>query len=276
MVSTEHSETRPALNVRGVSKVYTTRAGASTDALRPTTFTARSGEFISLVGPSGCGKTTLLKICAGLLRPTEGHVGFGTEAERALTPQELGMVFQGPVMLPWRTVLDNVLLPADVLRLDKSTAKQRAKELLAMMRLGDVGSKYPGELSGGMQQRAAISRALIHDPAVIFMDEPFGALDAMTREQLNLQLQDVHMKQGKTILFVTHNIQEAVFLSDRILVMSSGPGRVVADLPVTFSRPRDSNIYLKDEFRELERNIRDLLEDPERSSAESSEAVHAL
>lgn len=247
-----------ALAVEDVQKTYVSRTGEEVHALQSTTFTTRPAEFVGLVGPSGCGKTTLLKICAGLVKPTTGRVHMGTEGETA-RPKDLGMVFQSAVMLPWRTVLENVMLPADIFGMDKAEARERARVLLDLMQLQQVESKYPGELSGGMQQRVSIARALLHDPAVIFMDEPFGALDAMTREELNMQLQDVHVSQHKTVLFVTHNIQEAVLLSDRILVMSGGPGRVVADLTVPIDRPRKPEDDMKEDFKQLAWEIRRLL-----------------
>lgn len=246
-----------ALSVDAVAKTYVTRTGEEVEALQTTSFRTSPAEFVGLVGPSGCGKTTLLKICAGLVSPTTGQIRLGTGDERR--PQDLGMVFQSAVMLPWRTVLENVMLPADVFGLDKAEARDRARTLLQLMRLEQVESNYPVELSGGMQQRVSIARALLADPPIIFMDEPFGALDAMTREELNMQLQEVQRSQHKTVLFVTHNIQEAVLLSDRVLVMSPGPGRIVADIEIPLPRPRSPEHYLKDEFKQLEWDIRQLL-----------------
>lgn len=250
----------PALSIRNVSKRYSGKGGQSNDALLSTTIDVEHGEFISIVGPSGCGKTTLLKICSGLIEPTSGRVQYGSYGTGSISASDVGMVFQSSVLLPWRTVLQNVLLPADVMKLDHATATDRAHSLLDMMGLEGMGSKYPDQLSGGMQQRVAISRALLHDPSVILMDEPFGALDAMTREQLNILLQEVHIAQRKTVLFVTHNIQEAVFLADRVLVMCSGPGRVTAEFPVEFPRPRNTEVYLDEDFREIEYRTRQVLD----------------
>ncbi|WP_028924654.1 ABC transporter ATP-binding protein [Pseudonocardia acaciae] len=249
---------RGLLHLREVAKVYSTRSGEATTALRDVSLSLRAGEFVSLIGPSGCGKSTLLKIVAGLIDVTHGElVADGAE----LAPRNLGVVFQSPVMLPWRTVLRNVLLSADVLGLDRAEATERARRLLAAVGLDAVEQMYPTELSGGMQQRVAIARALLHDPAILLMDEPFGALDAITREDLNTRLQGLHTEQAKTVLFVTHNIDEAVFLSDRIVVMSGRPGRVVAEVPVDLPRPRSVRDKLSAEFRTIESLVRDKLEE---------------
>lgn len=246
-----------ALTMDGVHKTYDSATGAHR-ALLPTDAVVADGEFVSLVGPSGCGKTTLLKMCAGLVPPTGGEVTY-RQTGAPVTPGVFGIVFQSPGLLPWRTVIGNVLLPADVLRLDKGRARIRGHELLELVGLQGTEKKYPGELSGGMQQRAAIARALLHDPDILFMDEPFGALDAMTRESLNMELQRVHTAQRKTIVFVTHNIQEAVFLSDRILVFSGSPGQVISDVEVPLGRPRRTEDQTSTEFRGLESRIRALL-----------------
>jgi NitT/TauT family transport system ATP-binding protein len=247
------------LETSGVEKRYQTRQGEGITALRDVSFSVDDGEFVSLVGPSGCGKTTLLKICAGLVPATGGTVDF-RQTGAPVPPGVFGMVFQSPALLPWRTILANVLYPADILGLDRRAAKTRAQELLGLMGLGDVADKYPGELSGGMQQRVSIARALLHDPEMLFMDEPFGALDAMTREEMNMELQQVHLSQGKTVLFVTHSISEAVLLSDRVVVLSRRPGQVVADLRVPFGRPRTMEHRADPEFGKLELQIRQSLE----------------
>jgi NitT/TauT family transport system ATP-binding protein len=225
------------LDIEDAAKRYRRSDGSESTALLPVSAKLKQGEFISLLGPSGCGKTTLLKMCAGLIRQSSGRITFGNTG-KPVQPGSYGFVFQAPALLPWRTVLSNVMLPADILGLDKDTARRRAESLLDLVRLSHAGEKRPSELSGGMQQRASIARALLHDPQLLFMDEPFGALDAMTREELNLELQRIHLDQGKTVLFVTHDIEEAVLLSDRILVMSSGPGRLVGDVEVSLPRPR--------------------------------------
>jgi NitT/TauT family transport system ATP-binding protein len=247
-----------ALTVTGVTKIYRTQQQEQTHALATTSFDVAEGEFLSLVGPSGCGKTTLMKICAGLLAPTDGHVAF-RDTGAPVEPGRYGVVFQSPALLEWRNVLDNLRLPAQVLKLDRRAATERARELLELVNLPDVADKYPNELSGGMRQRAAIARALVHDPEILFMDEPFGALDAFTRERLNEELQHIHQQSGKTVIFVTHSISEAVFLSDRVLVMSTRPGRVVSDEVIDVARPRTDESRTTAPFREYERSVREAL-----------------
>lgn len=254
--------TPPAILARGISKRYTTkkrRQEAQVVALRNVDLQVDQGEFVTLVGPSGCGKTTLLKISAGLIRPTEGEVLWsGLEGE----PQRrFGMmVFQSAALLPWRTVMNNVLFPATIVGTLDDRTRERARELLDRVQLVGVEDSYPDELSGGMQQRVAIARALLTDPEVLFMDEPFGALDAMTREELNVVLQDVQLRENKTVLFVTHNIQEAVFLSDRIIVMGAGPGYVKSEVKVPFPRPRTLSDMVSAEFRKIEHDVRNELD----------------
>ena len=250
--------TRTQLSIAGVSKTYRTQRGEHTRAVEDVTLEVADGELVSVVGPSGCGKTTLMKMCAGLVGVTAGRIDYAGTGS-TVPPGRSGIVFQTPALLPWRTILANVTLPADVLGLDRQDAQERARELLALVQLDGIETKYPGELSGGMQQRAAIARALLHDPEILFMDEPFGALDALTREDLNLQLQQVHMAQGKTIVFITHSIREAVLLSDRVVVMSAGPGRILADIPIPFERPRRLDQGADPEFAAIEARLRDLL-----------------
>ena len=222
-----------------VGMLYATASGA-VEALREISLGVSAGEFAALVGPSGCGKSTLLRIIAGLRPATTGAVAV---AGRPVTHpiHEVGMVFQAPVLLKWRRVLDNVLLPAELAGLDPRQYEQRAHELLKLVGLGDFADKYPRELSGGMQQRAALCRALLLDPPLLLMDEPFGALDAMTRDELNLELLRVWgegSQARKTIVFVTHSIPEAVFLADRVVVLTPRPGRVARIFPVGLPRPR--------------------------------------
>jgi len=207
-----------AIAVNELSKLYATRDG-SVHALDRISFSVNEGEFVAVVGPSGCGKSTLLKILSGILPPSQGEArlrGIPITQPR----RDIGVVFQSPVLLPWRSVLDNVLLPVDVQRLGREGHLKVAMDLLSLVGLDGFERRYPWELSGGMQQRVAITRALIHDPAMLLMDEPFGALDAMTREQMNLELQRIWLEQKKTVLFITHSIPEAVFLADRVLVMT--------------------------------------------------------
>ncbi|MTA87361.1 MAG: ATP-binding cassette domain-containing protein, partial [Actinobacteria bacterium] len=207
------------INVAGLHKIYNTRTGGKTHALSDINFSVKRGEFISIVGPSGCGKTTLLNILAGLISKTEGSAKIsGSEVTKPLS--EIGMVFQAPTLLPWRTILENVMVPIEIQKKDKNEGLKKANELLELAGLKGFEDKYPNELSGGMQQRAGICRALVHAPSVLLMDEPFGALDAMTREYMNLELLRIWKESNQTIALVTHSITEAVFLSDRVIVMS--------------------------------------------------------
>lgn len=266
---TEEGSTAPShstiLSIDGLSKTFVSGAGQRKTALLPVDLDIPEGDFVSLVGPSGCGKTTLLKMCAGLLTPTQGNLSF-RDTGAPIEPRSLGMVFQSPALLPWRTILENVLLPADILRGTRKGLQDRARELLGLVRLEGVADNYPHELSGGMQQRASLARALLHDPDILLMDEPFGALDAMTREELNMELQRVHLVERKTVLFVTHSIPEAVLLSDRIVVMSSSPGRVVDVIEVGLKRPREVAVQSTEDFQKVAGYVRTLLNRVEESS----------
>lgn len=248
------------LDFNGASKRYVNAENHWVDALLPVTAKLHSGEFASLLGPSGCGKTTLLKMAAGLLKPTSGSITLADG--QPVKPGSYGFVFQSAALLPWRTAFDNVMLPATVLGLPKDSSKRRALELLEIVGLSHAVHKRPHELSGGMQQRVSIARALLHDPTLLFMDEPFGALDAMTREELNLELQRIHLNYAKSVLFVTHDIEEAVLLSDRILVMSSGPGRLIKEIQVRLERPRSLDVKREPEFHRIVQEVRDLLHRP--------------
>jgi len=231
------------------------------EALREISFTVARGELVALVGPSGCGKSTLLRIVAGLRPPTTGAVAVDGRAVRGPIAA-VGMVFQAPVLLRWRTVRDNVLLPAELSGLDVARFRARADALLALVGLAEFGRKLPRELSGGMQQRASICRALLLDPPLLLMDEPFGALDAMTRDDMNLELLRVWGETGterKTIVFVTHSIPEAVFLADRVVVMSPRPGRVARIVDVALPRPRTPATRALPEFGRLSLQIHEAL-----------------
>jgi NitT/TauT family transport system ATP-binding protein len=248
----------PVLTVADVAKEYETREGDRILALDHASLSLDEGEFVSVVGPSGCGKSTLLKIVAGIEPPTKGEVRYRGQTVRR--PQRgMGVVFQTPVLLPWLTVLANVLLPIRVLRLPRKPAEERARALLALVGLEGFEGKYPFELSGGMQQRVGIVRSLIHDPGVLLMDEPFGALDALTRERMSLELQKIWMANRKTVFFITHSILESVFLSDRVLVMSARPGRFIEEFSIPFSRPRTFELTTKPEFNVFVARIRALL-----------------
>ncbi|MQA81597.1 MAG: ATP-binding cassette domain-containing protein [Streptosporangiales bacterium] len=216
----------------------------------------RAGEFLSLIGPSGCGKSTLLRIIAGLIPPSIGSVtvdGVPVEEPR----DDVGIVYQAPVLLPWRTVLDNVLLPLQVARIRvRQEHVDRAKELLTVAGLDGFFDRRPSELSGGMQQRVAICRALIREPRVLLMDEPFGALDAITREQMGAELLRIWQEVGTTVVFITHSIQEAVFLSDRVAVMTARPGRLALLVDIDLPRPRDAETYELPVFAEWSAQLR--------------------
>jgi NitT/TauT family transport system ATP-binding protein len=230
------------IDLDGVGMVYEAASGP-VRALQEISFTVDRGEFVALVGPSGCGKSTLLRLVAGLRLATTGRVSVGGRPVTRPLP-EVGMVFQAPVLLKWRTILDNVLLPAELSGRNRSEYRDRAEELLRLVGLEDFAGKLPRELSGGMQQRASLCRALLLDPPLLLMDEPFGALDAMTRDEMNVELLRVWGEAGgrertrKTVLFVTHSIPEAIFLADRVVVMTPRPGRVASIFTLTLPRPR--------------------------------------
>ena len=248
---------QPLIRLAGAAKTYVTADGP-VESLKPLTFDIRAGEFLSIVGPSGCGKSTLLKLVAGLLPASSGEIVLGGARVEG-PPENVGIVFQSPVLLAWRSVLDNVMLQIEMRGLDQRSFLDQAKALLRMVGLEGFERKYPWQLSGGMQQRAAICRALVHDPAVLLMDEPFGALDAMTREQMNLELQRIWQESGKTVILVTHSIPEAVFLGDKVLVMTPRPGRLASVIAVATRRPRGLDDMATPEFGSLARDIRGLL-----------------
>jgi len=235
------------ISVAGLGKIYRTREGNDIHALTDANFAIAEGEFVTVVGPSGCGKSTLLKILAGILRRTSGEVLL---RERAVDgpSREVGVVFQAPVLLPWRNVLENVMLPVEIQRRDRTTYERRARDYLKLVGLEGFEGKYPNELSGGMKQRDGISRALVHEPALLLMDEPFGALDAMTREAMNLELLRIWQESRKTVLLVTHSIPEAVFLADRVIVMTPRPGRISEIMKVQLPRPRGLEIINSEPF----------------------------
>lgn len=248
---------QPVLTAEGIYKTYPSREG-EVPALRDVSFTISDGEFVSLVGPSGCGKTTLLRILGGLLPADHGEVRIDgtllTEPRR-----EIGYVFQDPTLMPWRTVVRNVTLPLEVQGKNGHQHQQRAMELLSLVGLLGFENLHPHELSGGMQQRVAIARALVHEPSILLMDEPFGSLDAITRNQMNQELLRIWDATGKTILMVTHTIQEAVFLADRVLIMSPRPGHIQAVVEVALPRPRDVDVYYRHQFTDLYQQVRDLI-----------------
>ena len=228
-------------------------------AISDATFDVMPGELVSLVGPSGCGKSTLLKVLAGLHSHDGGELRIGSPPHPFDPSKDVGMVFQAPLLLKWRRILENVLLPAEILGLPMAQARERARRLLRMVGLTDAEEKYPYELSGGMQQRAAIARALVHDPKLVLMDEPFGALDALTREKMNLELLRIWKEAGKTIIFVTHGISEAVFLGTRVVVLTAGPARMADNFEVELPHPRTLDMKTQERFGEYTRRIYRLL-----------------
>ncbi len=248
----------PLIQLRNVRKLY--RSGAQEFlAVSDVTLDIGAGDMVSLVGPSGCGKTTVLKILADLHRPDDGTVRIGGPAIRFDPGRDVGMVFQQALLLKWRTVLENVMLPAEILKLPAAQARERARALLAMVGLEGFEDKYPHQLSGGMQQRAAIARALVHDPKLLLMDEPFGALDALTRERMNLEMLRIWERSGKTVVFVTHSIQEAVFLGSHCAVLTAGPARMAAYFPIELPYPRTLEIKTSEAFGRIARRVYHLL-----------------
>ena len=242
------------IEARGVHKTYRS-ANGEVETLKPLDFAIRAGEFVSVVGPSGCGKSTLMKMVAGLLPVSGGELLLSGVAVRG--PQtNVGIVFQNALLLPWRRVIDNILLQAEIRKLPMAAARERAMQLIRMAGLQGFESKYPWQLSGGMQQRVAILRALLHDPPVLLMDEPFGALDAMTRERMNLELQRIWLAAGKTVLLITHSIPEAIFLSDRVFVMTERPGRIAAVYDIDLPRPRSLELMGGERFGDYARRLR--------------------
>ena len=241
------------IRLAGVSKRYESKKG-SVDAVAPVDLCINRGEFISLLGPSGCGKSTMLMMIAGLLDCTEGSIHI--DGERVVKPQtNIGIVFQNLVLVDWRDILGNVMLQVEMRKLNVKDFEARARELLASVGLEDFLRHHPYELSGGMQQRTAFCRALVHDPPLVLMDEPLGALDAMTREQLRKDLEKLWMDTGKTFVFVTHDISEAVQLSDRVIIISPRPGKIDAEISVDLPRPRDFDLMQSDEFHQYVKDI---------------------
>ncbi len=260
LVKQHEQRTGAAVEISGVSKTYVTRQGAEVTALERLDLSLEPGSFVAVVGPSGCGKSTLLSMIAGLLTMTTGEIRIDGDAIR--TPHsKVGVVFQSDLLLYWRTVIDNILLPVEIKRRDVGAYRRSAQNLLAQVGLDGFANKFPAELSGGMRQRVAICRALIQEPELLLMDEPFGALDALTREQMIMDLQSMWLRVGNTVIFITHGIDEAVFLADRVLVMSPRPGRVDLDLPIEIDRPRQwNNIHANERFSHYVRAIRDVFE----------------
>jgi NitT/TauT family transport system ATP-binding protein len=241
----------PFGRIVNVTKTFDT-AGQSIPAVKDVSFQFRRGELISLLGPSGCGKTTVLKMMGGLIPATSGLLELDGKAIDAPFPG-VGVVFQAPTLMPWRNVLGNVLFPMEVLGKNDARAKARAHEILKLVGLDGFENAYPRQLSGGMQQRVALCRAIIHEPSILLMDEPFGALDELTRLEMNDLLLDLRRVTGATVLFVTHSISEAIYLSDQVVVFSKRPAVIVKELGITIPYPRSSKTRFLPEFTELER-----------------------
>ena len=259
------SNSEAVVSIGGLSKVFP-KGGVT--ALEDIDLEVRPGEFVSLIGPSGCGKSTLLRVIGDLTQPTSGRVLVnGKPASQARLDRDYGIVFQAAVLFDWRTVAKNIALPLELLKWDRPTRDARVAEMLDLVELNDFGSHYPWQLSGGMQQRVAIARALSFSPALLLMDEPFGALDEMTRERLNLELLSIWAETSSTVIFVTHSISEAVFLSTRVVVMSPRPGRVAGVVEIDLQQPRGVRTREEPRFFELVTDVREMLHAVEAESS---------
>jgi len=246
------------ISCQGVRKVYG-KGAAAFEAVAAATFSIDKGEFVCLLGPSGCGKSTLLMMIAGLEGVTDGRIVAGGTA--MVEPRaEIGIVFQDPTLLPWKTTLQNVLFPIEMMHKDRSAYLGRAMELLRLVGLDDAINKRPNQLSGGMRQRVSLCRALIADPSILLMDEPFSALDAITRDEMAVELQRIWQANRKTVIFVTHSIREAAFLSDRVLVMARRPATIIDELPIDLPRPRSIAVTEDEAFNRLVRHLRNAIE----------------
>jgi NitT/TauT family transport system ATP-binding protein len=254
---TQESKTSPVIVATAITKRYVTAKG-TIEALQATDLQIREGEFVSLVGPSGCGKSTVLHIIAGLIEPSGGTLQVAGQPARAGRP-DTAIMLQKPVLLPWRTVERNVLLRAELLGMDKSAARQRTAELLDLVGLAKFAGKYPWELSGGMRQRAGLAQTLVSNPAIVLMDEPFSAVDEFTRERLNVEVAALHDRLHRTSVFVTHNIHEAAFLSDRIVVMRAHPGSIITVIQSALPRPRTPESFADPRMQKTVSEIRDAL-----------------
>ncbi len=246
--------TAPRLSIEKLTVTYASARGPLT-ALRDLSLEVADGEFVAVLGPSGCGKSTLLNIASGLLTPSSGQVAICGEPVR--TPRrDVGIVFQQPTLLPWKTVLENVLVPMQAMGLPVDAHRDRARDLIRLVRLEGFENHYPHELSGGMQQRVGIARGFMHDPQLLLMDEPFAALDAMTREHMTDELQAMWMQSGKSVLFITHSIPEAVYLADRVVVLSARPGTVIEVIDIPIARPRRLDTLGSPEFNAICNRLR--------------------
>lgn len=250
----DHHLSPPVLHIKGVRKLY-----RELEAIRNVSIDVAACEFVSVLGPSGCGKSTLLMMVAGLIDKTEGEISINGTPVIGPRP-EVGVVFQQPVLLPWRTILDNVLFPIELLKLPRAKYIPRAMELLTMAKIDDFAHRLPRQLSGGMRQRASICRALIHDPSILLMDEPFSALDAITRDEMGVELLRIWQANRKTVIFVTHSIREAAFLSDRVLVMGRRPATIIEEMTIDLPRPRQIAMMEEEQFNQHVRKLRKAIE----------------
>ena len=252
--------TEPVVVLENVDMIFGEGAADQVHALKEINLQIEQNDFISLIGPSGCGKSTLLRVVGDLIQPSSGVATInGKSARQARLDQDYGIVFQAATLYDWRTVAKNVQLPLELMQFSRSEKDRRTQAMLELVELSEFAAHYPWQLSGGMQQRVAIARALSFEPSILLMDEPFGALDEMTRERLNLELLDIWRKTDTTVLFVTHSITEAVFLSTRVIVMSARPGRITADINIDLPQPRNAETRSNVRFFELETEVREAL-----------------
>ena len=263
----------PVVDIRSVNKVFETGSGGQTVALEAIDLAIQPGEFVSLIGPSGCGKSTLLRLIGDLTLPSSGSVKVnGKPARQARLDRDYGIVFQAPVLFDWRTVEANVALPLEIKGMTGAQRSERVSEMLDLVQLRDFSRHHPYQLSGGMQQRVSIARALALEPSILLMDEPFGALDEMTRERMNSEVQRIWDRTGTTIVFVTHSIPEAVFLSSRVVVMSPRPGRIVDVIDIDLPRPRNEDSRESARYFELITGVRETLRGGREGRAGGSQA----
>jgi NitT/TauT family transport system ATP-binding protein len=249
--------TLPIVSFKGVNRQFKTPKGQLTTALSDINLDIYQGEFVSIIGPSGCGKSTLIRIAADLLPPSNGEVMVnGKPPHQTRLNREYGMVFQAATLYDWRNVTKNIELPLEIMRWPAEKRERRAREMLELVELSEFASNYPWQLSGGMQQRVAIARALTFEPSLLFMDEPFGALDEITRERMNIELLNIWQKTKTTVIFITHSIQEAVYLSSRIIVMSPRPGKIIDDIAIDLPYPRAPEVRDSETFFHLVSKVR--------------------
>ena len=263
--------TGPVVLLQDIDKTFGEGASSQVHALKQINLQVEKNEFISLIGPSGCGKSTLLRVVGDLVQPSTGVATVnGKSARQARLDQDYGIVFQAATLYDWRTVAKNVQLPLELMQYSRAEKERLTQAMLALVELSDFAAHYPWQLSGGMQQRVAIARALAFEPSILLMDEPFGALDEMTRERLNLELLNIWRKTETTVLFVTHSITEAVFLSTRVMVMSARPGRLTADIAIDLPQPRNTETRSSVRFFELETTVREALRISESAAGETA------